>query len=1025
MSYRAEFPISDLLASETNNADEMKKQFFTARQILPNRPLTLLDYRKLLIDLKGVKNAWLQPAQLSYYADTIEGKLIGPATLFVDQIILQSFAARMKPPADAVSKFISGHFSPATQQALASYAGSGDDALLQTVLVLDLNRLIRGDSIYDPQRFAPVTLSAAAQTLLQQHPQDEALVRLNRLLLEDAYPTEILKNQELRDRVNVPSIVETKIRGLYDLTVEYMDDVTSAVEKTQVMSAIKERLQANRNLCEDFVSFTEVETQNFLLCAELELAPGADVAKVKAEILFQVQQYLAPPVPNYTLSEMLERKKADGTPFTVDEIFDGPALDCGFIDNDELIKANLRTEIYLSDVISIIMDIEGVRAVKEIVINPEGTSVPLAKKWIIAVADRKKALLNYEKSRLVFYKRNMPIIAASEKVKEHFAELMDTARSKAETVEAYDLELPLGTYRRPGDYYSFQNDFPALYGISEYGLSSAADDKRKALAFQLKAYLLFFDQILANYFAQLAHVKDLLSTDPNLQRTYFCQVVDSFAEYEKIYRNRFTPDDFVDLPSFAGRLKDASNKVSLFLKDHLSSAANQLLTDYTGADLQSQPLKEALAGELSALVKIKTFYDPARFTGVRLSDETQKLLAQNPQGEVLARLNRLLLNDAYPLEFGHYDVEDNKTFVDRRNRFLDHLIARFAERFTEFVQILHSAFGSNPKDVIGVKCEFLNNYPAISRDRSLAYNYSLQNDADLWNSENVSGLEKRLARLLGLQNFKRRNLSEVTYDSFAAVEPAGGEFTFRIRERNTGNTLLSSTVNYASSDLAQAGLTRAIFFALLPSGYERKTAADGKFSFNIIDDQGIVIANHGESFEKEAQRDKAIDLLIGYLQTNYSDEGMYLVEMILLLPERTLDPFLPICRDPNCSDCAEEDPYSYRIHVILPAYSSRFSNMDFRRFVEQVIREETPAHILPRICWISKDDMKALEKAYRDWIYIKAGAETTQPTDKLRAFSEVLFAVRNVYPPQRLHECDSGEDQPKFLLGQTALGTLR
>ena len=75
LSYRASFPIEDLLASENNNAEEMRKQFFTARQILPNRPLTLLDYRKLLIDIKieletgekqkAVKNAWLQPAVMS------------------------------------------------------------------------------------------------------------------------------------------------------------------------------------------------------------------------------------------------------------------------------------------------------------------------------------------------------------------------------------------------------------------------------------------------------------------------------------------------------------------------------------------------------------------------------------------------------------------------------------------------------------------------------------------------------------------------------------------------------------------------------------------------------------------------------------------------------------------------------------------------------------------------------------------------------------------------------------------------
>jgi uncharacterized protein len=796
LGYRAQFPVKDLLASETNNADEMKKQFFTARQILPNRALTLLDYRKLLIDLKGVKNAWLTPASLTYFADTIKG------------------------------------------------------VLLKT----------------DP---------------------------------------------------GLPGIKPVEVRGLYDVRIEYMDSINAADEKAAVLKTVKERLQANRNLCENFVSFSEVSTQNFLLCAELELASDANAVQVEADIFFQVQQYLAPAVVNHTLSEMLERKHTDGTAFTVDEIFNGPALDCGFIDDEELAAADLRAEIHLSDVISIIMDIEGVRAVKDIVINPQGTSTALADKWIVPITAGKKALLNVDQSRLVIYKRNMPMTVDLAAVKASLNDLNEAARAKAETAFAYDLDIPLGQFRQPSSYYSFQNHFPVLYGLSEFGLNSAADDARKALAYQLKGYLLFFDQIMANYFAQLSHVKDLLSTDPALQRTYFCQVVDSFADSKEIY------------------------------------AANPL------------PALEAAA-------------------------------------------------------------EDAELFADRRNRFLDHLIARFAERFTEFANIMQSALGTTEAGMIGFKCEFLKNYPGISIERSLAYNYSLKKDADLWNSPNVSGLEKRLAKLLGIRNFTRRNLGDIAYDIYAEIDATpGNEFRWRIRKKDTGKIILSSSTKYTTKKLARQEMQTAISFALLPAGYQRKEAPNGTHYFNIVDGGNNVVGRRIEYFDTIEHMEQAIAELIEYLQVNYSDEGMYLVETILLRPEQNTDPFLPICPDPNCTDCADEDPYSYRIHVILPAYASRFANMDFRRFVEEVIREETPAHILPRICWISKEDMAVLEKAYRDWIYLKAGAETAQRKTKLQAFIDILFAVRNVYPPQKLHECDAAEDESKFLLGQTALGTMK
>lgn len=795
LSYRASFAIKDLLATESGNAENMKAQFFTARRILPNRPLTLLDYRKLLIDLKGVKNAWLLPAAVTYYADTVKQKLLAA----------------------------------------------------------------------DP---------------------------------------------------NQPGTVEVALRGLYDVIVDYTDEISTEAAKKNVMKAVKQRLHANRDLCEDFVDFADIEAQGFILCSELELFPDADVAKVKAEVQFQVQEYLAPQVRNYTLSEMLERKKKDGTPYGVDDIFDGPSLDCGFIDDDELAQTDLRTQIRLSDIISIIMDIQGVKAVREIVINPEGTTVPLEDKWVVPVAARKKALLRRDLSRLVFYKRNMPVVPNAAKVEEYHSQLTASATAKAETSLSEDFDIPLGRYRDPGSYHSFQNHFPVIYGLSEVGLGSTAKDERKALAYQLKGYLLFLDQIMANYCAQLSHVKDLFSIDPKMQRTYFYQIVDSFREHERIYGI----DDIV-------------------------------------ATLQD-------------------------------------------------------------------NVENKEDLIDRRNRFLDHLIARFAERFNDFANIMYSTFGSNPIDMVQYKCDFLRSYPEISSERALAYNYQLTSDEDLWNSGNVSGLERRLAKLLGIRNATRRNLADIAYDIYAEIdETPDDEFRFRIRNRDTGGILLSSSTNYASPELAKAEMQRAIHFALLPSGYERKITSDGKHYFNIIDDTGEVIARRIQYFDTEALMEQAIDEVMGHMQAHYSEEGMYLIENILLRPEQGSDPFLPICVDPNCVDCPEKDPYSYRIHIILPAENGRFSNMDFRRFAEGVIREETPAHILPKICWISKEDMAVLERHYRDWIYLKSGRETADRHEKLTKFIETLFSVKNIYPTQKLHPCDSGEDQPKFILGDTALGT--
>src|SRR5699024_10935549 len=56
---RTSYDIADLLADKSVPSPSREDQFFTAREILTCNPVTISDFRKLLIDVEGVKNAWL------------------------------------------------------------------------------------------------------------------------------------------------------------------------------------------------------------------------------------------------------------------------------------------------------------------------------------------------------------------------------------------------------------------------------------------------------------------------------------------------------------------------------------------------------------------------------------------------------------------------------------------------------------------------------------------------------------------------------------------------------------------------------------------------------------------------------------------------------------------------------------------------------------------------------------------------------------------------------------------------------
>lgn len=114
--------------------------------------------------------------------------------------------------------------------------------------------------------------------------------------------------------------------------------------------------------------------------------------------------------------------------------------------------------------------------------------------------------------------------------------------------------------------------------------------------------------------------------------------------------SKFSPSDFVDLKSFVNRLRypSTNDKVSMFLVTNLSPATVTLLDKSNGNT--NAELQQALIEDLNSIVQGATIYEVQRFSGVRLSSEASSWLAQKQEGTNQARLNRKLLQDAYPRE---------------------------------------------------------------------------------------------------------------------------------------------------------------------------------------------------------------------------------------------------------------------------------------------------------------------------------------------------------------------------------------
>ncbi|HKI88591.1 MAG TPA: hypothetical protein VKA38_06140, partial [Draconibacterium sp.] len=423
LGMRMDMPIENILAPENKTAQKIEEQFFKASEILPSKPVNELDYRKLFIDIEGVKNCWLKPYKKTVYVDCQHDKL---------SYNFKSFESTHK----------------------------------------DFKK-------------------------------------------------------------------EFELQGLYSVIVDYDDskeekcppEESKENEHEEIDNEISRRFHANRNLCEDLVEISKVNTYPVSVCASVELNPEVDEEMVHAKILRAIDNYFSPSVMFYSLKQMF------GKGYTTDQIFEGAVLNHGFIDPEELKAAKLRTEVRLSDIMQLIMNIEGVKNIKDISINDCTDPENETDSWLICIDQGMKPCLCKD-SAFSYFKGVLPVNINQKKVDEYTAEMEATEKAEQELAKiGMDIEIPQGVYLQTSETTTTQNDFPDTYGIGQTGLPSRVATARKSQAKQLKGYLLFFDQLLASYFAHLGKVKDLLSVDNQLQQTYFTQVVKDIKGFDELVKN--------------------------------------------------------------------------------------------------------------------------------------------------------------------------------------------------------------------------------------------------------------------------------------------------------------------------------------------------------------------------------------------------------------------------------------------------------------------------------------------------------
>jgi len=220
----------------------------------------------------------------------------------------------------------------------------------------------------------------------------------------------------------------------------------------------------------------------------------------------------------------------------------------------------------------------------------------------------------------------------------------------------------------------------------------------------------------------------------------------------------------------------------------------------------------------------------------------------------------------------------------RRNRFLDHLLARFGERFENDALAFFDPrpYGERDgfyRDLAGWKRDFLRDAVRLGGQRAQGCDYSAATAGP--GNENLSGLERRLCLLLGMDQ-RRRPLAASNSES-SHIETGQDDDAGSLLQQHGERAFL-----FVSSE-------PAVLQALLRHDIRREHfqvelhAASGRWLVHFRGPTGSVHQVHRADAEADAWAaiERLFRALNGHAKRSesvYSGEGVYVLEHLLLRP---------------------------------------------------------------------------------------------------------------------------------------------
>lgn len=883
----------------------------------------------------------------------------------------------------------------------------------------DYNEHDPGVTILELLCYAITDLSYRTQFDIQDHlyndPEDDTFLKAhsilpcNALTLNDYRKLIFDKVFELKNVWVLPILDDgSSFRGLYKILIDIDPAIKAEEDRLAVSEKTRKVFCDNRNICEDLEQIKILDQIDVGIYADIEVDGIRDLESILAYIYFKVDEYLSPEIRFYSLSELLQEG------FTLNEIFNGPLLKHGFIKTSELQpKSN---KILISEVIKFIMQVPGVVSVKNLHLK---VGEKIYENQIEISEDELPKLLTMltdtqGNSSIQFFRGAVNYTTIDFNIVKRKLNELQSANKRVYRLSEETISIPLGKKLNVEPYFSIQNQFPLVYGIGQYGLPSSADTKRKAQAKQLKGFLLIYEQILANYLSQLANVKKLFSLKEDLKQTYFYQTLDSVPDVKPLLKER--KHEFIDetdlhfstslnyylgLPELVKVKDNYTDRRNRFL-DYLLAIHGESYTQYSLSQFnyyfnESEFERHLIQNKTRLLKSLSTINkNRARgFNYLESSVDTDNITGMEAKISILLGLggshsDQVSEYKAHSL-VDHYtsfgakllndDAEDSeKESWYKEGVFPNGLNEEYIEEYFDFIdtdEIVISDFSDNKRrsllsQTLPVKSKLipseflkegiiLNNYRLgqFSNEEDESFYIAFRGTNKKWQNigsfaeerdaiaavmELISHVKKLNIQSEGLHiiehillrpDLKDQNHGVLIYDeNRIPVLRSAEQYSFKERD-NILKDIKSHLYEFAN--------------------YSVETTVDKDFEvhFKTPDDKYHFVSMEAD-ISVEATHEK-MERLFRFI-SDQEEITPFERKIGLYIKNIHTDRIIP------------EDFFSYRASIILPNWTARFGNKEFRAIIEDTIHENKPANISFNCFWLHPSQMQEFETVYYLWM---------------------------------------------------------